>query len=193
MVRVELDDGTPLAGINVKVNGEEVAAMNCDKFDQPGICPDGKKHKFKLKGSGQIKFHLGMNFGRDEDGNGITGDIDVYVLRDAEENDDGDNVYIDTPTVRATQQYCYYRRQSRPEFRSFVSSTAVYAIWDDHETSNNSWKDGAENHDPATEGDWRGRRRAALQAYYEWMPVREPEMAPEAPTIGTIESRLNAA
>jgi len=36
--------------INVKVNGEDVAAMNCDEFDQPGICPDGKKHKYKLNG-----------------------------------------------------------------------------------------------------------------------------------------------
>jgi hypothetical protein len=36
--------------INIKVNGEEVAAMNCDKFDKPGVCPDGKQHKFKLKG-----------------------------------------------------------------------------------------------------------------------------------------------
>ena len=36
--------------INIKVNGEQVAAMNCDKFDQPGVCPDGAKHKFKLKG-----------------------------------------------------------------------------------------------------------------------------------------------
>ena len=36
--------------INVKVNGEQVAAMNCDKFDKPGVCPDGAKHKFKLKG-----------------------------------------------------------------------------------------------------------------------------------------------
>ena len=34
--------------INVKVNGEEDAAMNCEKFDKPGVCPDGKKHKFKL-------------------------------------------------------------------------------------------------------------------------------------------------
>ena len=24
--------------------------MNCDKFKQPGVCPDGKKHKYKLKG-----------------------------------------------------------------------------------------------------------------------------------------------
>ena len=36
--------------INVKVNGEEVAAMNCEEFDDPGRCPDGQKHKFKLKG-----------------------------------------------------------------------------------------------------------------------------------------------
>ncbi|MEM7394748.1 MAG: tetratricopeptide repeat protein, partial [Verrucomicrobiota bacterium] len=45
----------------------------------------------------------------------------------------GDNVYIDTPFVRATQQYCYYRRQSRPEFRALVAGTSVSAIWDDHD------------------------------------------------------------
>jgi hypothetical protein len=36
--------------INVKVNGDEVAAMSCDKFDQPGVCPDGRKHKYVLDG-----------------------------------------------------------------------------------------------------------------------------------------------
>ena len=48
----------------------------------------------------------------------------------------------------------------------------LVAIWDDHETANNSWKGGAENHQPGTEGDWAARVTAALQAYYEWMPVR---------------------
>ena len=24
--------------------------MNCDEFDQAGVCPDGQKHKYKLKG-----------------------------------------------------------------------------------------------------------------------------------------------
>ena len=33
---------------------------------------------------------------------------------------------------------------------------------------------GAENHQ-ANEGAWADRKRAALQAYYEWMPIREPE------------------
>ena len=51
---------------------------------------------------------------------------------------------------------------------------AMVPIWDDHETANDAWQRGAQNHDPATEGLWAARRRAALQAYYEWMPVREP-------------------
>ncbi len=45
----------------------------------------------------------------------------------------GDNVYIDAPTEPAIQRYVYYRRQSRPEFRRFVSSTPTYAVWDDHD------------------------------------------------------------
>ena len=34
--------------IDVKVNGQNVCAINCDDFDQPGLCTDGKKHKYKL-------------------------------------------------------------------------------------------------------------------------------------------------
>lgn len=92
--------------------------------------------------------------------------------------------------------------KSDPASRAMHARHPIIPIWDDHETSNNSWNDGAENHDPATEGEWNARRRAALQAYYEWMPVREPEMAPEAffrsfsygdlVTIAAIETRLMA-
>ena len=72
-----------------------------------------------------------------------------------------------------------YRRR-HAQYKADPSSQAMHAahpliaIWDDHETANNSWKGGAENHDPATEGSWEDRKRAALQAYYEWMPVRDP-------------------
>lgn len=45
----------------------------------------------------------------------------------------GDNVYIDHPKHPETQRYTYYRRQSRPEFRRFISGTSNYAIWDDHD------------------------------------------------------------
>lgn len=36
--------------ISVTLNGQEVARMNCDDFDKPGVCPDGQQHKFKLNG-----------------------------------------------------------------------------------------------------------------------------------------------
>ena len=45
-------------------------------------------------------------------------------------------------------------------------------VWDDHEITNDTYKDGAENHNEG-EGLFSDRKAAALQAYYEWMPVRE--------------------
>jgi len=48
----------------------------------------------------------------------------------------GDNVYINEPTFPgAIHDYTYYRRQSGLGFRSFVSSTSNYAIWDDHDAA----------------------------------------------------------
>jgi alkaline phosphatase D len=46
-------------------------------------------------------------------------------------------------------------------------------VWDDHETANDAWLHGAENHQPETEGDFAVRMAAALKAYSEWMPIRE--------------------
>jgi alkaline phosphatase D len=45
-------------------------------------------------------------------------------------------------------------------------------VWDDHEIANDAYADGAQNHQPETEGDWETRKNAAVKAYYEWMPVR---------------------
>lgn len=60
----------------------------------------------------------------------------------------GDNVYIDNPTRRAVQQYCYYRRQSRPEYRLLISSTPLYAIWDDHDFTIDDGQGGPETNKP---------------------------------------------
>jgi alkaline phosphatase D len=46
-------------------------------------------------------------------------------------------------------------------------------VWDDHESANNAYTAGAENHNPDREGDWEERKAASRQAYYEWLPVRE--------------------
>jgi len=52
------------------------------------------------------------------------------------------------------------------------ATVPVIATWDDHEVANDAWSGGAENHQPATEGDYAARKAAAHQAYFEWMPVR---------------------
>ncbi|MFP6899023.1 MAG: alkaline phosphatase D family protein [Roseibacillus sp.] len=61
----------------------------------------------------------------------------------------GDNVYIDQPEHSLAQHYCYYRRQSRPEWRRFTASTAIYSIWDDHDFGTNDCVPGPEIEKPA--------------------------------------------
>jgi alkaline phosphatase D len=65
--------------------------------------------------------------------------------------------------------------KSDPGSRAMHAAHSLLACWDDHESANNPWTGGAQNHQPETEGDWAARRTASIQAYFEWMPVREPE------------------
>ncbi|HEX5485574.1 MAG TPA: alkaline phosphatase D family protein [Limnobacter sp.] len=48
-------------------------------------------------------------------------------------------------------------------------------IWDDHESADNSYHDGAANHTEGVEGKWVDRKAYSQQAYDEWMPIRLPE------------------
>ena len=45
-------------------------------------------------------------------------------------------------------------------------------IWDDHEFTNDAYKDGAQNHTDSTEGNWADRKAISQQVYDEWMPIR---------------------
>lgn len=70
-------------------------------------------------------------------------------------------------------------RQRHGRYRTDLNLQAAHAacpwivVWDDHETANNSWLNGAENHtDGRVEGEWPERLSAAKQAYFEWLPVR---------------------
>ncbi|HEX8484079.1 alkaline phosphatase D family protein [Sphingomonas sp.] len=62
-----------------------------------------------------------------------------------------------------------------PDLQAAHARAAFICVWDDHEVANDGWIGGAENHDPATEGDWKARKAAAMQAWFEWMPVRDPK------------------
>ncbi len=61
--------------------------------------------------------------------------------------------------------------KSDPDSQAMLASLPLIAVWDDHEIVNNSWHEGAEGHQD-DEGAWAIRRDAAIQAYFEWMPIR---------------------
>ena len=68
-------------------------------------------------------------------------------------------------------RYASYR--SDPDLQRLHRMFPMVMMWDDHETANNSWIGGAQNHQPETEGDWNVRKAAILQAYREWMPISD--------------------
>jgi alkaline phosphatase D len=91
-------------------------------------------------------------------------------------------------------RYACYRAD--PDLQKLHQNAPMIALWDDHESANDSWESGASNHQPKTEGDWNIRRAAAMQAYREWLPVSEDQW--KAYRIGSLatlyrtESRLLA-
>lgn len=70
-------------------------------------------------------------------------------------------------------RHSYYKLD--PQLRRLHQQYPIIATWDDHESANNSWMDGAENHD-GDEGNWAERKSAAIRAYHDWMPFRKPDM-----------------
>jgi alkaline phosphatase D len=68
-------------------------------------------------------------------------------------------------------RYSVYR--SDPNLQALHAKVPWIIVYDDHESANDAWTDGAENHQP-DEGSWQARKEAALRAFYNWMPVREP-------------------
>ncbi len=70
----------------------------------------------------------------------------------------------------------YHRRfavyRADRDLQRLHQTLPMIAIWDDHEFTNDAWKDGAQNHQP-DEGDWNVRKAVAKAAYRHWMPVSE--------------------
>lgn len=60
-----------------------------------------------------------------------------------------------------------------PDLQRLHALFPMIAQWDDHELTNDAWENGAENHQPETEGDWATRKAVAERVYREWMPVSE--------------------
>lgn len=67
------------------------------------------------------------------------------------------------------KRYALYRQDK--DLQAVHQRHPFIAVWDDHEVANDAWRDGAENHQ-ANKGDFLSRKLAAIQAYFEWMPIR---------------------
>ncbi len=68
------------------------------------------------------------------------------------------------------RRYAQYRTDKG--LQALHAAAPFICVWDDHEVANDTWSDGAENHDDETEGSFYKRKRKALRAYFEWMPIR---------------------
>ncbi len=67
--------------------------------------------------------------------------------------------------------------RSDPDLQRIHQILPMLVMWDDHEIANDTWKDGAENHQPDTEGEWAIRKAASERAWREWLPVSDQDWA----------------
>lgn len=84
-----------------------------------------------------------------------------------------DRTHLPEHEIVSLQDYRTRFAQYRldPDFQKAHGAKPFIAVWDDHEIANNSYVDGAQNHQEE-EGDYATRSQSAKKAYYEWMPVR---------------------
>ncbi|MFT3922909.1 MAG: alkaline phosphatase D family protein [Myxococcales bacterium] len=106
----------------------------------------------------------------------------IYEYADAKAEPDNsygdpsltDRAYVPTKECITLEDYRTRHAQYRTDkdLQEIHRQIPIISVWDDHETANNAWMGGAENHMPATEGDWPTRQEAGTQAYLEWVPTR---------------------
>ncbi|KXX72088.1 alkaline phosphatase [Flammeovirga sp. SJP92] len=66
-------------------------------------------------------------------------------------------------------RYRQYRQDT--QLQKLHQSKPFICVWDDHEITNDAYKDGAENHNEG-EGDYETRKAYALQVWHEYLPAR---------------------
>lgn len=71
------------------------------------------------------------------------------------------------------QRYAQYRTD--PHLQALHAQAPMIAVWDDHEFADDAWRDGAGEHDASSQGPFSLRRKAAMTAYHEWLPIRTVE------------------
>ena len=98
-------------------------------------------------------------------------------------------------TIRREDYWARYRAyRSDPDLQALHARVPCVTIWDDHEIANDTWRGGAENHDPRSEGDWKARVAAATAAYRDWLPISDQYWAKydigRLATLYRLETRI---
>jgi len=78
----------------------------------------------------------------------------------------GEIVSLEDYRARYRQYRSDEQLQKAHQLKPFI------CVWDDHEIANDAYTDGAENHQPDTEGSFVERKAHALQAWHEYLPAR---------------------
>lgn len=103
----------------------------------------------------------------------FTGDY-IYELPgiDLSPAQDGHRVWA-TPPPETLEHFRVRYAQTRtdPSLQAAHQAVPWFVLWDDHEISDNYWRDGAGQTNPIG-GDFAARRTAAYQAWWEHQPVR---------------------
>ena len=102
-----------------------------------------------------------------------------YATEDAEEL--GRTLPADNASETLTlddyrKRYALYRADA--DLQALHAAAPFIAVWDDHEIANDTWREGSINHNEG-EGSFEERKLAALQAYFEWLPIRPASLDDE--------------
>jgi len=69
-------------------------------------------------------------------------------------------------------RYAQYRQD--PALQALHAAVPFITVWDDHEFTDDTWRGGAPGHDDS-KLPFADRRIAAARAYFEWLPIRQPD------------------
>lgn len=146
----------PAAGQATEV---KLAVVSCANF-QAGL--------FNVYGAvadsdAEVVIHLGDYIY--EYGAGGYGTNDLTATLKREHTPSGEIVSIDDYRARYRQYRGDAQLQKAHQLKPFI------CVWDDHEVTNDAYKDGAENHQ-ANEGDYNTRKANAIQVWHEYLPAR---------------------
>ncbi len=146
----------PAAG---EVNEVKMAVVSCANF-QSGLF---NVYGAVAESEADVVVHLGDYIY--EYGRGGYGTSALTTSLGREHEPEGEIITIEDYRGR----YRQYRRdeqlQKAHQLKPFI------CVWDDHEITNDAYKDGAQNHQP-DEGDYNTRKLNALQVWHEYLPAR---------------------